>query len=60
MLGTAVHKVFEDYSGDDVISEERLFVDVDGWTISGAIDLQDDEGPSDYKCTSVWAVIHKG
>jgi len=58
VLGTAVHKVFEDYSGDDVISEERLFVDVDGWTISGAIDLQDDEGPIDYKCTSVWAVIH--
>tara|TARA_R100001015_G_scaffold8156_2_gene3183 strand:+ start:279 stop:989 length:711 start_codon:yes stop_codon:yes gene_type:complete len=58
VLGTAVHKVFEDHSGEDVISEERLFVEVDGWVISGAIDLQDADGPSDYKCTSVWAVIH--
>mgnify|MGYP003115536267 FL=1 len=59
VLGTAVHKVFEDHSGEDVISEERLFVEVDGWVISGAIDLQDADGPSDYKCTSVWAVIHE-
>jgi len=59
VLGTAVHKVFEDHSGEDVVSEERLFVEVDGWVISGAIDLQDADGPSDYKCTSVWAVIHE-
>lgn len=58
VLGTAVHKVFEDHTGDDVISEERLFVEIDGWVISGAIDLQDSEGPIDYKCTSVWSVIH--
>jgi hypothetical protein len=58
VLGTAVHRIFEDYAGDDVISEERLFVEVDGWVISGAIDVQDQDGPIDYKCTSVWSVIH--
>ena len=57
VLGTAVHRIFEDFATGDVISEERLFVECDGWTISGAIDLQDEEGPSDYKVTSVWSVI---
>ena len=58
VLGTAVHRIFEDHAGDDVISEERLFVEVDDWVISGAIDLQDARGIVDYKCTSVWSVIH--
>jgi hypothetical protein len=58
VLGTAVHRIFEDHAGDDVISEERLFVEVDDWVISGAIDLQDERGIVDYKCTSVWSVIH--
>ena len=58
VLGTAVHKVFEDHTEGDVISEERLFVEVDDWVISGAIDLQDARGIVDYKCTSVWSVIH--
>ena len=57
VLGTAVHKVFEDHTEGDV-SEERLFVEVDDWVISGAIDLQDARGIVDYKCTSVWSVIH--
>lgn len=59
VLGTAVHSMFEDADQGDSISEERLFVDVDGWTVSGAIDLQDADGPSDYKCTSVWSVIYE-
>jgi len=57
VLGTAVHRVFEENVEEDVISEERLFLDVNDWTVSGAIDLQDKEGPVDYKCTSVWSVI---
>jgi hypothetical protein len=41
--------------------EERLFIDVEDWTISGAIDVQrlEDDGSvtiMDYKFTSVWAV----
>jgi|TARA_A100001391_G_scaffold38983_1_gene21600 hypothetical protein len=61
-FGTSVHEVFErSTQADDCISEERLFVERDKWTISGAIDLQQvDNGQvtiSDYKVTSVWSVI---
>ena len=62
ILGTAVHKIFEESTGKDQISEERLFTEHSNWTISGAIDLQETESDgsvtvSDYKCTSVWSVI---
>ena len=69
VLGTAVHNIFEDGAKASGISgaEERLFVDVQGWSISGAMDLQEvgydgDFGGdikllTDYKCTSVWSVI---
>lgn len=62
VFGNSVHSMFEK-GADSVqdISEERLFVECEGWTISGAIDLQTvDYGGiaiSDYKCTSVWSVI---
>jgi len=59
-FGTAVHNLFEDKIKDG-ISEERLFIDIDGWNISGAIDVQQvtEDGVIvyDYKVTSVWSVI---
>jgi hypothetical protein len=64
VLGTAVHNMFEDaVSEKEHVSEERLFVDHEGWELSGAIDLQETEADgsvtvSDYKCTSVWSVIY--
>lgn len=62
VLGTAVHTMFEDYAGGDYLSEERLFTEINGWKISGAIDIQKAEADGsitilDYKCTSVWSVI---
>lgn len=61
VLGQAVHRMFEDATDENHTSEERLFLDIEGWTISGAIDLQKkDDGTivlTDYKTTSVWAVI---
>lgn len=66
VLGTAVHKVFEDEADEG--AEERMFLEYNGWTISGAIDLQEkhydpDFGGvvnvlTDYKCTSVWSIIY--
>lgn len=62
-FGTSVHNMFEKAaeSQDSIISEQRMFADVLGWTISGAVDLQEltDHGRivSDYKVTSVWSVI---
>tara|TARA_R110001606_G_scaffold361238_1_gene514318 strand:+ start:1850 stop:2743 length:894 start_codon:yes stop_codon:yes gene_type:complete len=63
-LGTAMHNLFEEAAeqkGEDIVSEERLFVDIEGWKVSGAIDLQqiEEDGVivSDYKMTSAWSVI---
>lgn len=41
-FGTAMHNVFEHAveSTDSLITEERLYTEALGWTISGAIDLQ--------------------
>lgn len=65
-FGTSVHGMFEKAVANNehanVISEERMYAEVRGWTISGAVDLQEvyDDGVliSDYKVTSVWSVIH--
>jgi hypothetical protein len=63
LLGTAVHHMLE--SGEakgNITMEERLFVSVDGWTLSGQIDHQEEIAGkihiSDYKVTSVWSVIY--
>lgn len=63
-FGTSVHLMFEEAikaNGSDAIMEERLFHDVSGWTLSGAIDVQQEESDgiiiSDFKVTSVWSVI---
>jgi len=62
VLGSAAHKVFEDAGDSRHVTEERLFAEIDGWIISGAIDVQrfNDDGSVtviDYKTTSVWSVI---
>lgn len=63
LFGTAVHHILE--SADDpanVQVEERLYADVAGWTLSGALDHQEvlPDGTvqiTDYKVTSAWSVI---
>ena len=61
VLGSAAHKMFEETGDEKHISEERLFLEIDGWVISGAIDVQriEDDGVTimDYKTTSVWSVM---
>lgn len=64
LLGTAVHKIIEKGSKDipGHIVEERLYADVLGWRISGAVDLQIDNYDGtwairDYKVTSVYSVL---
>lgn len=63
IMGTMMHKVLEvgiDES-DTTISEERLYTEVKGWTLSGAIDVQqiEDDGViiQDYKYVGVYSVI---
>jgi len=60
LFGSAVHNILEHGKDDHHIVEERLFTMFEGWSISGAIDLQEVvDGKiliSDYKVTSAWAV----
>lgn len=62
LLGSALHVVMERGETVGWLSEERLFTNVDGVTISGAIDLQEETpdgvGIVDYKFTSAWAVMN--
>lgn len=63
LIGTAVHKIIEKGSKGmpGHIVEERLFAEVLGWKISGAVDLQIDNGDgtwsiNDYKNVSVYSI----
>lgn len=62
LLGSALHVVMERGITPGWISEERLYAEVDGVTISGQIDLQQETPDGlilhDYKFTSVWAVMN--
>jgi PD-(D/E)XK nuclease superfamily len=62
LFGQAVHKVLEHGKDSNHVIEERLHTSVDGWTISGAVDLQvirdNGIGIRDYKTTSAWAVMN--
>lgn len=63
MLGSALHVVMERGQTPGYITEERLFVEVDGVKISGAIDIQQEIDGGiviiDYKFTSAWAVMNE-
>jgi hypothetical protein len=64
IVGTAIHHVLEKGRGENDISEERLFVNLQGWVISGAIDMQIVHADGsvtiqDYKTTGVWGVMNE-
>ena len=63
IYGTAIHGVLEQGKDANHIVEQRLHADLDGWHISGAIDLQvvHDDGIeiNDYKNVSVWSVMNE-
>jgi hypothetical protein len=64
IFGTAIHGVLEHGKDDNHQVEERLHATLDGWRISGAIDLQILDGSGgvairDYKTTSAWAVMNE-
>jgi hypothetical protein len=63
LFGTAMHSILEHGRSPGTIVEERLYVEVDGWNISGAIDLQEMHrssiGIKDYKTTGAWAAMQE-
>ena len=63
LFGSAVHGVLEHGADANHLIEERINTEVDGWTISGAIDLQilNEDGTisiRDYKVTSAWTAMN--
>lgn len=66
LMGKIAHGILERAEpGNAALTEERLFVDIDGWRISGAFDHlalspsgDDVWRMSDYKVTSVWSAKH--
>lgn len=63
LFGSAVHNILEHGKDANHKIEERIHAELDGWNISGAIDLQviQENGISlkDYKTTSAWAVMNE-
>lgn len=68
LLGKGIHKALEKGVTEEHISEERLFMEVEGWVISGALDIQHIDGSTtesgrqavkiqDYKVCSYQSVI---
>ena len=62
LIGSAMHGLLEHGKEDHSIVEQRLHAEVEGWHLSGAIDLQEvsDDGIDiyDYKFTSVWSAMN--
>jgi hypothetical protein len=63
VFGSAVHHVLEQGKDANHIVEQRIHAEVDGWRISGAIDLQivRDDGIeiNDYKTVGAWGVMNE-
>jgi hypothetical protein len=63
LFGSAVHNILEHGKGENHIVEQRLGTDIDGWRLSGAIDLQEEDedgiGIKDYKVTGAWSVMNE-
>lgn len=61
LLGSAVHHILELGADSNTIVEQRLFAEIDGWHVSGQIDVQEfhEDGRvslNDYKVTSAYVV----
>jgi hypothetical protein len=61
--GSAVHTVLEHGRDEHHIVEQRLSTEFEGWSLSGAIDLQEVEEDgiiiNDYKVTGAWSVMNE-
>lgn len=57
LLGQSIHTILE-RANRVAIAERRLSIEVEGWKISGGMDVYEENGVLiDYKTTSVWKII---
>lgn len=57
LLGQAAHNVLEKHGDDTSLTEERLYVDINGKVVSGQVDHYHCGVITDYKVTSVWTIM---
>ena len=57
LLGTGVHAVLEGHAPESALVEERWFAEMDGYVVSGAIDLYHEGHVTDYKVTGTYATM---
>jgi len=58
LLGSNVHYILERVNSRNALQEERLSAEVEGWKVIGQADLYQDGTVTDWKITSVWAVMN--
>lgn len=57
LFGQSMHTTLE-RANRTAIAERRLSIDIEGWKVSGGMDVYEEDGRLlDYKVTSVWKVI---
>jgi hypothetical protein len=57
LLGQSIHTVLE-RANRTAIAERRMSIQMEGWTISGGMDVYEENGTLlDYKMTSVWKLV---
>ena len=57
LLGQAVHTILE-RANRTAIAERRLSMEIEGWKISGGMDLYEENGVlTDYKVTTAWKLL---
>lgn len=57
LLGKSIHKVLETADTTNLLPEERLIINVNGWIVSGQPDLWADKTLDDFKVTSVFSFL---
>lgn len=58
LAGQSKHYVLEQHTGEGIMSEQPLSMDLEGNVITGTVDVYENGVLSDYKNTSVWTVKH--
>ncbi|MFH2050098.1 MAG: hypothetical protein ABIJ12_11685 [bacterium] len=56
IMGKSIHNLLEANAPQNSLVEERLFINIGPWKVSGKFDIYDG-GIDDYKFTSGWAIV---
>lgn len=58
LFGQAAHHILDTHAPEDVIAEERMYVDCRNKRIGGQVDVYHSGTITDYKITSAWSLVY--